>query len=294
MDCNPIILYPEGVTRPLLNIGSTAIICRSCDTIDQVWKCPLKHGLKGCSDDDIRRIQDDEMFSEGAIVREKIIYRLLPKHPNVLPCFEVAEKGIRFPLLRLGNLRDYLRENHSRVEKETKEKWIRNVLEAIDFIHSFEIVHADISARNFLVADDLSIKLCDFAGSGIGPDAAMVAEEDNYRKSPDLPRSLRTDIFAIGCLIFEIMAGAPPYDGLEPPEIAKRYGTDTFPRCDDLKYGEIILKCWTSQYASTEEILKDFVTKSPLKNDKHGLAVQYLVSGAAVLLLLIFSYAICF
>ncbi|KAL4880290.1 kinase-like domain-containing protein [Aspergillus karnatakaensis] len=114
--------------------------------------------------------------------------------------------------MRNGNLRDYIRINHAQLDDQIKETWVQSAIRAVDFIHRFSVVYGDISARNFLVADDLSIKLCDFAGSGIGDAPAFISEGDRYRKALDEPRSVQTDLFALGCLIFEIVVGERPYE----------------------------------------------------------------------------------
>lgn len=130
---------------------------------------------------------------------------------------------------------------------------------AIALIHSYNVVHADISPRNFLVAEDLSIKLCDFAGSGIGDLESLVEEEDRYRISPWSPRTFQTDIFALGCLIYEISTGARPYNEIDDlEEVGKFYAAQTFPDLEGLRYGDIIFKCWTSQYANADLLREDY------------------------------------
>ncbi|KAJ5114402.1 hypothetical protein NUU61_000161 [Penicillium alfredii] len=131
---------------------------------------------------------------------------------------------------------------------------------AISLVHSFNVIHADISARNFLVADDLSIKLCDFSGSAISEKAPLVEEEDRYRMAPDSPRSTVTDIFALGCLIFEITTGLRLYDEINDDdyqEIESRYAIGQFPCLDGLPYREIIHKCWTCQYTNVDQLKRD-------------------------------------
>lgn len=121
------------------------------------------------------------------------------------------------------------------------------------------MIHADISPRNFLVADDLSIKLCDFAGSAIGDLQPLVEEEDRYRISPWSPRTFKTDLFALGCLIYEISTGIRPYDEIEDTEeVGKLYNAQIFPKLDGLKYEKIIYKCWTSQYISVDVLRGDY------------------------------------
>jgi serine/threonine protein kinase len=61
-----------------------------------------------------------------------------------------------------------MRRYSSQIDSQIRETWIQNAVSAVAFIHQHSVIHGDISARNFLVADYLSLKLCYFAGSGIG------------------------------------------------------------------------------------------------------------------------------
>lgn len=126
-------------------------------------------------------------------------------------------------------------------------------------IHSQGVIHADISAGNFLVADNLSIKLCDFSGSAIGDLKPFVEEEGRYRLAPYSPRPTKTDMFALRCLIYEISTSLRPYEEIDDrhEEIQNRYAAQIFPSLDHLKYRNIIHKCWTSQYKRVNQLIND-------------------------------------
>lgn len=83
-------------------------------------------------------------------------------------------------------------EVHIRMDLWTQ--WIEMAAKAESSIHRLEIIHADISARNFLVAEDLLTKLCNFSGSVIGCSSPLVAEEERYQMVSDSPRCMTTDI----------------------------------------------------------------------------------------------------
>lgn len=160
------------------------------DSNGQVLNTTLKHNPDGCSQHVIEHTQHIESISELCIDREKFIYQTLPKSAYILDCLYMERIGLRFPYYQLGNLREYLQ--HNQIDNHIRDRWIGNAINAVTFIHTHGVIHADISPRNFLVADDLSIQLCDFAGSAIGDLRPLVEEEDRYRISPLSPRTFQT------------------------------------------------------------------------------------------------------
>lgn len=162
MNGDPLLIQPEG-TVCYIALGSAGAIFQ--DSNGQIIKTPLKHDVKGCSQEVIKSVQHIESISQLCISREKLIYQTLPKDPNILDCLAITDRGLHFSYHQLGNLRDYMRDKE--IPDHIRDQWIKNAIDAIAFIHTRGVIHADISPRNFLVAEDLSIKLCDFAGSVI-------------------------------------------------------------------------------------------------------------------------------
>jgi hypothetical protein len=122
-------------------------------------------------------------------------------------------------------------------------------------------VHADIGPRNFLVADDLSLKLCDFAGSTIiGDDMkSYVEEEDRYSLDPGLPRCFKTDLFALGSLIYEVSGGVRPYNDIDDKEVTRLYALKSFPDLNGFKYHELIHKLWNGAYTTSSMLQEDLL-----------------------------------
>lgn len=254
MNGDPLLIQPEGTVR-YIALGSAGAIF--LDNNGRVIKTPLKHDIEGCTQHVIESVQHIESISQLCINREKLIYRALPKNPNILDCLAITDRGLHFPYHRLGNLRDYFQ--HKEITNHIRDQWIKNAIDAITLIHSHGVIHADISPRNFLVAEDLSIKLCDFAGSVIDELEPLVEEEDRYRISPWSPRTFKTDLFALGCLIYEISTGVRPYNEIDDlEEVARLYTAQIFPKLDGLRYRDMIYKCWTSQYASVDILRSDY------------------------------------
>ncbi|KAJ6088360.1 hypothetical protein N7486_009621 [Penicillium sp. IBT 16267x] len=257
MNGYPVLKRPEG-TSSIIEFGATGIIC--IDHKGNVVKAALKFNLDGCADDIVEAKRFDEEFARLCIEREKVIYEALPKNPYILGCIAITNNGLHFPYMAFGNLRQYLQSHNKDIPSELRHRWIKMASSSIALIHSFGIIHADISARNFLVADDLSLKLCDFSGSGFCGQDPLVSEEDRYHIARDSPRSVKTDIFALGCLAFEITTGLRPYDEIhdsDDEEIENRYRSTQFPPLDGIPNHAIIHKCWTCEYSNVSQLLNE-------------------------------------
>jgi serine/threonine protein kinase len=115
--------------------------------------------------------------------------------------------------MKNGNLRAFLRSDVLKLPN-ARLKWVKTALVAFDYIHSQDVIQGDVSARNFLVADDLSIILSDFSRLRIRDEESLVRPETRYEKQGEglIKVSIATEIFAIGSLIYEIVTGKPPYD----------------------------------------------------------------------------------
>ena len=268
----PIIIRPEGGSRTIA-IGTTGIVCQSSTFPDQVIKGPLRYDLRKCNSETRVRTLHDEEHNKECFEREKSIYRALPKSHFILDAIAITDTSITFPFLQQGNLREYLELHNKEINIKTRDQWVEMAISAISLIHGLGIIHADISARNFLVTDDLSIKLCDFSGSSIGDQPALVGEEDRYHMAFDLPRSTVTDLFALGCLIYEIATGVRPYNEIPDAEIERvehLYSIGQYSCLEGNPYKDIIYNCWTCRYTDVEQLQRDWFQNVEERNSAHS------------------------
>jgi eukaryotic-like serine/threonine-protein kinase len=161
--------------------------------------------------------------------------RLLSRiqHPNVVGIHEVtADQDGPFLVLEYiegANLRELVR---SPVERRIALRVARDVLRALSAVHGLcdedgrpiGLVHRDLSPSNVLVAVDGRVKLTDFgiarALSGSHATTGQSIKGTLAYLSPEQatggPVDARSDLFAVGALLYEMLSGRPIYDDDDP------------------------------------------------------------------------------
>ena len=107
---------------------------------------------------------------------------------------------------------------------------------ALDEAYSREVTHRDIKPENIMVTDDGSVRLGDFgiasmsylggltqAGSYVGT-VAYSAPEQHHGQS-----DIRSDIYSLGVVLFEMLAGRRPFEGSTAPEVMRLHESEPVP-----------------------------------------------------------------
>ena len=120
------------------------------------------------------------------------------------------------------------------------------VLRALAAAHGAGLVHRDVKPENVLLGDDGRIKVADFGlaravetsnltrttGLILGTVAYLAPEQVEHGRA-----DTRTDVYAAGVLLFELLTGAPPYDSDNPITVAFRHVHEDVPRPSTLVDG---------------------------------------------------------
>lgn len=165
------------------------------------------------------------------------------KHPNVIRIHEFRTDG-QLPYLVLElyaeqNMKLALRKGHEELAYYVP-KIIGQTAEALYHLHENGWVHCDIKPDNLLLSGDGDVKLIDFTISqrikrGI---AKWFGGTKNIRgtrsyMSPEQIRGKaldeRSDIYAFGCVIYELLCGKPPYTGSSPDELLVKHLRSSVP-----------------------------------------------------------------
>ncbi|OBT61377.1 hypothetical protein VE03_09240 [Pseudogymnoascus sp. 23342-1-I1] len=135
-------------------------------------------------------------------------------------------------------------------------QWACDAAEGLQVLHENGVWHCDLRTVNFLLDETLRLKIIDFEGSS--PDGCEPSSLENTRfflpRDWREPSTARTELFALGSVIYEIMTGKEPYLELGDEEVTALFEEKKFPPVDQLPCGDIIMKCWLGELHSAEEV----------------------------------------
>jgi WD40 repeat protein len=172
------------------------------------------------------------------------------EHPNVLAVHDRGWHGdvgfLVMPLVAGGTLHDLVR--NGPMPPDQALHYLRQAAAALDHVHARGHVHRDVKPQNMLLDDTRQhLFLADFgiarALEGTVAQASLIAGTPAYMApEQSVGRVTRAaDIYALGCIAFELLTGTPPYQGTTPeamlhghhnlpiPPLAERGGANLAP-----------------------------------------------------------------
>ncbi|KND87662.1 3-phosphoinositide-dependent protein kinase 1 [Tolypocladium ophioglossoides CBS 100239] len=146
--------------------------------------------------------------------------------------------------------------NH--VPAQVRRRWVVQAARALTVIHAAEVIHCDITPRNFLLNAQLDLHIADFAGCSISGSAPLIAPGSRYQPPGwtwNRKATESDDVFALGSVLYFIMVGTEPYADLEEEEVHHLFQRAEFPNVDQLACGRIIQGCWDGNLSTAEEVV---------------------------------------
>jgi serine/threonine protein kinase len=164
-------------------------------------------------------LAEDERF-RARFLREPRLAASLD-HPNVIPIYEAGERDGRLYLaMRFVQGSDLKRvlEREGRLAPERALRVLGQVAGALDAAHRRALVHRDVKPANVLIDESGHAYLTDFGVTkqvgGESPDTGRMVGTFDYLAPEQIrgdPVDGRTDVYALGCLLYECVSSAPPF-----------------------------------------------------------------------------------
>lgn len=204
----------------------------------------------------------------------RAIARLGP-HPHVVTLFDMGtHDGANFLVsehLAGGDLTRALQDAGGRLPLAEVVAMARQILYALEFIHKCGIVHGDLKPDNVWLTPEGVVKIGDFgiAQAPTGPERQGPLLGTLGYMSPEHLRGEtldgRSDLYALGCLMFQLLTGAPPYTGTARDIIAGHLSDPVPPLAGTAASGPIepilaalLAKRREDRPASAAEVLRRF------------------------------------
>ena len=197
-----------------LGVGTVGTIRRALDKTSR-QEVALKILQPAVSQDETIRLRFEREI--------EVLHKL--NHPNVVACYDhgLDDKRLFYSMevVEGGTLKELLKKRGKlRIEEAIECGW--QLCSALQHIHNHGIVHRDLKPSNIYLNVSGLIKLGDF---GIALDTGAVEITDQgltvgsyLYMSPEQIRGDRSisnqaDLYALGCLLYELVTGEPPYNG---------------------------------------------------------------------------------
>ncbi|XP_054028672.1 cyclin-dependent kinase-like 2 isoform X1 [Dryobates pubescens] len=187
-----------------------------------VTKCRNKENGQVVAVKKFLESEDDAVVRKIAVREIRLLKQL--RHENLVNLLEVYKKKKRWYLVFEfvdHTVLDDLEAFPNGLDYSRVQKYLFQIIRGIAFCHSHNIIHRDIKPENILVSQAGVVKLCDFgfartlAASG---EAYTDYVATRWYRAPELlvgdsKYGKAVDVWAIGCLITEMLTGEPLFPG---------------------------------------------------------------------------------
>ncbi|MCA9994222.1 MAG: cadherin domain-containing protein [Anaerolineales bacterium] len=242
----------------------------------------LRHGQEV-----VLKVFDPKLYAD-AVARERLLsncemVKNLPPHLNLLPIIEIGQDNfdddanttyvyVTMPYRSDGTVRDYLNW-HQRQQQSLPLplvlQWVAELADALAHVHAHGLRHGDVKAENVLLeaTSDLDYpyrpQLADFIlmrGTGTHPIGSFPYMSPEQVRGEELDG--RSDLYALGVLLYLLLAGQFPFDIKKPADVAQHlYAPFESPRTAPPQVQAIVAKAMSREkngrYATASDMVAD-------------------------------------
>ena len=181
--------------------------------------------------------------------REKEVLQTL-NHPAVLHGLGCGQYN-RIPFLAMElidgqSLRDFITANAPMPAEQAIALFLQ-IADGMAYVHENGVIHRDLKPENIIIKKDGQPVIMDFGlaltkgahrvtyanlSATMGTPTYMAPEQVEGKRGDE-----RTDVYALGVILFELLAGQPPYNGDSPLAVMAQHVQQAAPRLDQVQTG---------------------------------------------------------
>jgi len=176
----------------------------------------------------LRRRWTDNPHNVELFMREGRLGMSL-RHPNIVSILAVNKDGpsgqyfIVMEFVEGANLRDFLRKNRKKLDPKEALRLLEDTVSGLTHAYSHGFTHRDMKLTNILISTQGTAKLVDFGLAGFTAPQGFGREDDEQvdrtvdyagleKATGVKPGDVRSDIFFLGCVLYEMLTGRSPID----------------------------------------------------------------------------------
>ena len=279
MEREPIVLGGRYEVEEELGRGGMAKVYRGTDT---VLGRPVAVKILA------PQFADDPSFVDRFRREAQAAARL--NHPNLVSVYDTgSDDGVHFIVMEYvegKTLADYLA-GGGRIMPQRAIEISEAVSQALTAAHAQGVIHRDIKPGNIMITPSGDVKVADFGIARVIAGAETVAQTVavlgtaaylSPEQAQGQPVDQRSDLYSLGCVLYEMVAGRPPFTGdspvavaskqvLEQPVPPSKLNPDVSPQLDAVIM-RTLAKNPANRYGSAEEFRQD------LERERRGESVE--------------------